>query len=368
MADWKFHCGILGVAENATLKEVRRAYRKRALILHPDKHGNSLQSKEEFQRLNESYRYLTEALAKGSRPTPKPAATASPAPRARAPHPIAHHGTAAPVQKMLWAYAAAVFLVLLGISVWLDRREAKERPLAVSAKTESGSFAVKSWCQISRPGKEKVIQEISEFWTQEACEAICETMGNERNVACAWGGLEFRALKSTPSTPVASAPAPLQKAEPIPREEKNVQAMPGIFAGSEEFRSTCFMTVVRPGNPFAQAFPNDTEEMCVDRCAQIIVADPLDGIVKCAFAGREVVTHVPDPMASYLARNPSQAGFQQGNSFVANCEIYTTVNGERIRARAGLTSHSECKSLCAREKKKPLPLQEVACLYNGKEF
>lgn len=58
MDDWKHHCQILGIAEEAGLDEIKKRYRESASILHPDKHQDSTIAKEKFQQLNESYEYL----------------------------------------------------------------------------------------------------------------------------------------------------------------------------------------------------------------------------------------------------------------------------------------------------------------------
>ena len=49
---------ILGLTENANLEELKRAYRKKALLLHPD-HNNSPNAHEEFIFLTEAYEYLS---------------------------------------------------------------------------------------------------------------------------------------------------------------------------------------------------------------------------------------------------------------------------------------------------------------------
>jgi hypothetical protein len=86
VADWKFHCDVLGILESASPAEIKAAFRKLALRLHPD-HGGT---KEKFQRINNSYKYLLRNAA--SRPAPSPRAAPPPpsggapkAPRPRAP-------------------------------------------------------------------------------------------------------------------------------------------------------------------------------------------------------------------------------------------------------------------------------------------
>ncbi len=50
----------LGVTENATLDEIKRAYRRKAIDFHPDKNGNSQESKEEFIKIQRAYECLSD--------------------------------------------------------------------------------------------------------------------------------------------------------------------------------------------------------------------------------------------------------------------------------------------------------------------
>lgn len=77
--DWKFHCDVLGVSEQASPEEIKDAFRQLALLFHPDRNGGTSQAKEKFQRINASYRYLMKNQA--SRPplfTPEPPHSAPP--------------------------------------------------------------------------------------------------------------------------------------------------------------------------------------------------------------------------------------------------------------------------------------------------
>jgi len=47
---------ILGVEESASKEEIRRAFRKKAMEVHPDKGGDA----DEFQKLNQAYHNLIE--------------------------------------------------------------------------------------------------------------------------------------------------------------------------------------------------------------------------------------------------------------------------------------------------------------------
>ena len=50
---------ILGVSENATPDEIKQAYRREAMKWHPDRSGNSPESKERFHQAAEAYRFLS---------------------------------------------------------------------------------------------------------------------------------------------------------------------------------------------------------------------------------------------------------------------------------------------------------------------
>jgi DnaJ-class molecular chaperone len=52
---------ILGVDEKASDDELKKAYRKMSMIHHPDKNGNTDESKQKFQELNNAYELLSDA-------------------------------------------------------------------------------------------------------------------------------------------------------------------------------------------------------------------------------------------------------------------------------------------------------------------
>ncbi|MBP5587561.1 MAG: DnaJ domain-containing protein [Treponema sp.] len=54
---------ILGVSRNATLSEIRRAYRSRVKELHPDKSGTS-ETSEEFAKVVQAYKVLSDAKSR----------------------------------------------------------------------------------------------------------------------------------------------------------------------------------------------------------------------------------------------------------------------------------------------------------------
>lgn len=51
---------ILGIDEKATEDEIKKAYRKMSMMHHPDKNGNTEESKQKFQELNNAYATLSD--------------------------------------------------------------------------------------------------------------------------------------------------------------------------------------------------------------------------------------------------------------------------------------------------------------------
>ena len=51
---------ILGIPENATLEEIKKAYRREAMKWHPDRSNNSAEAKERFHQAAEAYKFLSE--------------------------------------------------------------------------------------------------------------------------------------------------------------------------------------------------------------------------------------------------------------------------------------------------------------------
>lgn len=52
------YLNILGLNEGASEKDIKKAYRRKALLYHPDR-NDSLSAQTEFIRINEAYEYLT---------------------------------------------------------------------------------------------------------------------------------------------------------------------------------------------------------------------------------------------------------------------------------------------------------------------
>lgn len=67
--DFETACEILEIettfqrANNITLEYLKKRYHKLALQNHPDKRGNTIESKEKFQQINEAYNYLSREIS-----------------------------------------------------------------------------------------------------------------------------------------------------------------------------------------------------------------------------------------------------------------------------------------------------------------
>ncbi len=57
---------ILGVTEEASPDDIKKSFRNLALKYHPDKNGNSEESKQKFMRIVEAYEVLSEAHSRKS--------------------------------------------------------------------------------------------------------------------------------------------------------------------------------------------------------------------------------------------------------------------------------------------------------------
>jgi DnaJ-class molecular chaperone len=55
---------ILSVGRNATVQEIKLAYRRLALALHPDTNGGDADKSEQFKKVNDAYSYLTDPKAR----------------------------------------------------------------------------------------------------------------------------------------------------------------------------------------------------------------------------------------------------------------------------------------------------------------
>lgn len=464
MKDWKFHCAVLGVRDTADLREVRKAYRKLALALHPDKHNNSQSSKEDFQQLNESYRHVAAALIAGHRPEPAPPHPApasppqKPAQAARPPtaqprgEPHRQLGTGRGKIRPVWLHAAVACFALLVLSIFVER-PVKQLP---DYKPESKELFMKNWCFISRLEGGAPKKEVSELWSQPVCEEKCTSMASGSDVACTWNGQEFRAFREPPranppalaavddsaspceitvekasgltSTPYRSQTEtscraiceatirmrssdgirctwegreflsqaitrpgkgglPVPDYSALPKEAKSqpptfpakavtasdipaatLNADTGISYQNTGFKASCYMSVVSEDGSRADEFPNDTADRCEGRCMAEISSSPTGKEIKCSFAGKALITYVPDPMVSYINRDPSSSGFHQGTEFMASCQIFARMGEKRAQPKSDVTTEQLCQVKCKADYLQRPKGVEVVCQFNGETF
>ena len=62
----KEYYNILWVSETASADEIKKAYKKRAMELHPDRHGGDKDKEAEFKKLNEAYGVLSDPAKKSN--------------------------------------------------------------------------------------------------------------------------------------------------------------------------------------------------------------------------------------------------------------------------------------------------------------
>ena len=51
---------VLGVPRNASSEDIRKAYKRQALLFHPDKNPNNKDAEEKFKKISEAYTVLTD--------------------------------------------------------------------------------------------------------------------------------------------------------------------------------------------------------------------------------------------------------------------------------------------------------------------
>lgn|GEM_PF-5116522 len=440
MKDWKFHCAVLEVKENASLKDVRKAYRKLALERHPDMHNGSKEAHEQFQQLNESYQFVAAALIAGHVPqapfSPPPGSysgTTKPVPEHIEPKPTVVRPSIAPKGfPRVWIHAGVACAVLLVISIFFER----QGPVVPTHNQDyKPDLFPKAWCFVNNAESGTNIQEVAELWTQRKCEEKCNSISATKDVSCEWSGDKFRTAKLAPAPPSANLPIvelarasceisiekssgitstpyrnateancksvcsemmkeksmdgvrctwngaefsrqaikkPAKEAPPSARlvkvEEQPVGALRFRGDNSATFRSTCFMSIISENGVSAEPIPDETFASCEQRCIDQVNAHPTGYEVECSFAGKQIIKFVPDPMVSYLARDPAGTGFQQGKDFLATCQVFGRVGKLSTPLFHDVNPRWRCDALCDAEFRKTPKGTEVVCSFNGETF
>jgi molecular chaperone DnaJ len=60
----KDYYSILCIERNASPEEIKKAYRKKAMDSHPDRHGGDTSKEQEFKAINEAYAILSDPQKK----------------------------------------------------------------------------------------------------------------------------------------------------------------------------------------------------------------------------------------------------------------------------------------------------------------
>lgn len=55
---------ILEIERTASQEEIKRAYKKKAMELHPDRHGGDKEKEAQFKKVNEAYATLSDEQKK----------------------------------------------------------------------------------------------------------------------------------------------------------------------------------------------------------------------------------------------------------------------------------------------------------------
>ena len=61
------HYSVLQISRSATLPEVKAAYKRLALLHHPDRHGGCPEKRSDFQKLNEAYEFVLQDVQSNKR-------------------------------------------------------------------------------------------------------------------------------------------------------------------------------------------------------------------------------------------------------------------------------------------------------------
>ena len=98
-----------------------------------------------------------------------------------------------------------------------------------------------------------------------------------------------------------------------------------------------------------------------------ISASPTGKEIKCAFAGKALITYVPDPMMSYLARDPSSSGLI-GDQKTESCTVKIETTGRPADLKTNVTTKQLCAVRCQAEFVRREISSQVSCSFKGELF
>ena len=137
------------------------------------------------------------------------------------------------------------------------------------------------------------------------------------------------------------------------------------LTSDESFRASCFMSVVSEDGSTADEFPNETAAVCENRCMGVIAESPTGKEIRCSFAGKPLITYVPDPMVSYMARDPSSAAGRAARR-LGDCQVSIASHTGPYPIKVLKTSEMACRVSCrAEELRRSRTGEQVLCQFNN---
>jgi hypothetical protein len=292
VADWKFHCDVLCISESASPAEIKAAFRKLAHRFHPD-HGGT---KEKFQRINNSYKYLLRNAA--SRPPPS-ARTAPPPPPGSAPKPPRPRAPSASAdtfvstvknlklraRQFFREHRAAIFAALpattaglaalISLTVFFTQSPSAElgrensAELAASATRDELGRA-RGRCEMLAFEHGNLRDKSNTNFSEWDCDLACNHWTSSHEALegqCSWNGNTFRRHAANQNAiPARSIASVITAAPPAPAPKPGLLAN-GFYEDPQaqvEFRNNELPDNVGPEVPFVHQEVKVSEEIHLD--------------------------------------------------------------------------------------------------------